>query len=222
MAEIHYISDSLQGLTHTENQDGFLILDEEKYCLFAVFDGVSCSKNPKKGVENAIKFIEQYHQRFIDSSTIRFKEMMYAANQDILQTRIPESLTTYALAGFFKEEPSVLYYSNLGDSRIYYIRNEVIHQLTTDDTLWPGSNILTKCLGGEKLLPDDFREGQYKLKEGILFLASDGCYGIWERNRKELLQIFNKSDLIVFHSYFSKLLKGYNADDATYIIVQMH
>jgi len=222
MAEIHYISDSIQGLTHTENQDGYLILDEEKYCLFAVFDGVSRSKNPKKGVESAIKFIEQHHQRFIDSSTMWFKEMMYAANQDILQTGIPESLTTYALAGFFKDEPSVLYYSHLGDSRIYYIRNEEILQLTTDDTLWPGSNILTKCLGSGGLLPDEFCKEKYKLKEGLLFLASDGCYEIWERNRKKLLQIFNKSDLNVFHSYFSKLLKGHNADDATYIFVQMH
>lgn len=221
MPEVHYISNSFQGLTHTENQDGYLILDEENYYLFAVFDGVSMALNPRKGVDRAINFLKQEHYRFISDNAMRLKEMMHAVNQNILQAEYSESLTTYALACFYKEEPTTLYYSNLGDSRIYYIENYKVIQLTVDDTLWPGSNILTKCLGNKKLIPSDFREESFNLKHGVLFLATDGCYGIWERNRKEFLQVLNKFDLEEFQKSFEKNVKGENPDDATYIFVQI-
>lgn len=220
MSEIQYIGDSRQGMTHIENQDGFIMLDKEEFLLFAVFDGVSRSRNPLKGVHTSVKFIQNNFSQYIKGNTMKLKEMMYYTNQMILQTGVPESLTTYALAGFFRDNPLLIFHSNLGDSRIYHITENSVQQLSTDDSLWPGSHILTKCLGGDYLSSVDFREALYQAEQGFLFLATDGCYSIFEQHREELINKLFTEDLNSFKSIFGEFIKGNNYDDATYIIVK--
>jgi len=215
-----FFGNSLQGLTHSENQDGYLILDKRKYILFAVFDGVSCSQNPRKGVEGAIEFIRAEHSNFVGNNAMRLKEMMYGANQYILKRDWPESLTTYVVAGFFKHDPLLLYFSNLGDSRIYFIRNSEMHCLTKDDTLWPGSNVLTRCLGIKELPIAQFREKQVRLEDGYLLLASDGFYSIMEMEKTKFIQYLDDRESRSINMDITTIIAGKNIDDATYVIVK--
>ena len=219
MLSTDFIAGSYKGLTHTENQDGYLILDEADYTIFAIFDGVSRAKNPRKGVDIAMKFITQHHHRFIGFKAMQLNELMEAVNQNIFLSGIPECLTTYVIAGFYKNNPFGIIYSNLGDSRIYHINGMELHQLTTDDTLWPGSNILTKCLGSEYVSHEDFRQQEHTISEGYMLLATDGCYALWDTHHTELVKNLNKSGIKQFKGYFDNFITGKNYDDATYVLV---
>ena len=220
MEKLVHFSESFQGLSHRENQDGYLVIEEEEYTIFAVFDGVSRALNPRNGVDSAIQFLNEHHQDYVSSDSLNLNQMMFSVHQNILQTNIPESLTTYAIAGFFNRNSSLWFYSSLGDSRIYRLREHTLTCITTDDTLWPGSPILTKCLGSELLSVNDFQEGKFIAGEGFLFLATDGCYLLCEEKSTELTKAFEKDDVLTLNKTVIRMLKGNNLDDATYILIK--
>ena len=220
MEKLVHFSESFQGLSHRENQDGYLVIEKEEYSIFAVFDGVSRALNPRNGVDSAIQFLKKHHQDYISNDSLNLNQMMFSVHQNILQTNIPESLTTYAITGFFNLNSSLWFYSSLGDSRIYRLRERAMICMTTDDTLWPGSPILTKCLGSELRSVNDFREEKFIAGDGFLFLATDGCYSLCEEKSPELIKTFEKNDVLTLNKAIIRILKGNNLDDATYLLIK--
>ena len=220
MLKLHYFGNSYQGLTHEENQDGFLILDEAEYLICAVFDGVSRSRNPRRGVEAAMEYLRLAHYNFFRDNRIFLRDMMYETNLYVSQIGWTEPLTTYAITCLLKRNSSRFYHSNLGDSRIYSIRNREMICISKDDTLWPGSNILTRCLGMKNLSKAQFDEGQFNMENGFVLLATDGFYGILENNRDVFLRIINEKGFDSIPVAVDALIEGKNPDDATYILVQ--
>lgn len=219
MNKFRYKGNSFRGNSHTENQDDFLIIDEKEFIVAAIFDGVTMAANPRNGVNAAMQFIRDNFSGYIGNGTMKLDEMMAAANKSILKTGIPGFFTTYAIAGFFKDNSGGLYYSNLGDSRIYLYDGEALFQCTTDDILYPGSNFLTKCLGSNDLSDEDFRMEKYKGKLHTIVLATDGCYNLWKSEPEYLLRMITGNNFNAITSGFDNLIKGNNFDDATYIVL---
>ncbi len=219
MSEFNFTADSFQGISHVENQDGFFIVSKQKYSLFFVFDGVSRSMHPKQGVENAIEFIKQNHPDYYHNNTYDLKGLMYGAHNHILFSGLENALTTYCAVCSVNKPDLII--SNLGDSRIYVLDNHSIRSVTTDDTLYPGSNILTKCLGIMDLNENDFREATIRTGNKDFFLCSDGFYSIIEQNIKKFIGILKIKNTSKIKSLIQSLIEGLNFDDATYVLVKI-
>jgi serine/threonine protein phosphatase PrpC len=219
MQLINYISDSFKGSTHHNNQDGIIVILEDQYKIFTVFDGVSLSENQIKGVQVATEFISENYWKFYKEEDFHLKEMMKQANKAIMSSLWKDALTTYCAAVLDYNRNS--YISHLGDSRIYILDRGNLEQHTVDDVVFPGSNILTKCLGVNRLDDSDFYERKIKVEKGRLLLCTDGFYEWLNKESKEFLEILCQQDLENVKKRINVTIAGKNRDDATYILVDL-
>jgi serine/threonine protein phosphatase PrpC len=219
MQTIDYIADSFQGTTHTANQDGILIIQEDQYKIFIVFDGVSLSENQIKGVQLATEFISENYVKFYKEEVFQLREMMFQVNNTIICSKWKDALTTYCAAVMM--ENNYLTISHLGDSRIYSIEDNNLIQQTEDDSLFPGSNVLTKCLGIERLTNSDFYNKEIKIVRGRILICTDGLFELIEKESNKLIDILNHSDLDNMKGMLKKIISGRNRDDATYILIDV-
>jgi serine/threonine protein phosphatase PrpC len=219
MHSLHYIADTVKGTTHIENQDGYVVIPTGEYLLFALFDGVSLSENQLKGVRCAIEFIENCHQDYYDYGRYHLRDLMLQINLAILKCGWSDALTTFCSAvTLFSNNKSMLI-SHLGDSRIYTLNDKDLKQHTDDDVVYPGSNILTKCLGIERLEDSDFYQKSIDFTDARVLFCTDGFYHLLEQNREEFLEILSNSDMNRIHSLIRSAVDGKNRDDSTYILV---
>lgn len=216
MRTIQYISDSFKGTTHYNNQDGLIVLKENDYEMFIVFDGVSLSENQIEGVHVAIEFIKENYINFYHEEVFKLKELMIKTNQAILKSKWTDALTTYCGAVIQKNRKIII--SHLGDSRLYSFTENTLTMWTDDDVIYPGSNVLTKCLGIERMKAEDFYQREIDF-ESRLLICTDGFYELMERDPKDFADILGLSDLNRIKSAVYNVVAGKNRDDATYIII---
>ena len=218
MPTIQYISDSFKGTTHYNNQDGLIVVKENDYEMFIVFDGVSLSENQIEGVRIAVEYIKKNYSRFYSREVFRLDELMIETNNAIINSEWTDALTTYCAAVIHNNRRIIV--SHLGDSRIYsYTKNALIKR-TDDDVIYPGSNVLTKCLGIERLKTGDFYQREIDFERKLL-ICTDGFYELMERDSKEFADILNLSDLNRMKSAIYQEVAGNNRDDATYILITL-
>ena len=220
MKKINIISDSLQGNTHRENQDGVLIIDEGDYLLCFIFDGVSRSVNPSKAVETVKNYIQSEYRLFINAETHDLRNLMYSAEKILWESEWRGALTTYAALGFLREDTCNIFFSNLGDSRIYLLYEDRLQKITRDHTLYPGSNILTKCLGTGRLSEDDFLQEKLNTDSIGILLATDGFYAILENEQDTFFHVLREENCSNLKRMIRDLLQGKNYDDASYIFLK--
>lgn len=213
-----YISQSLRGTTHHTNEDSLLIIEETIYQLFFVFDGVSMAANSDMAVQIAVDHIKTNYRQFYKNSDYRLIDLMYDVNQKIINSNITEALTTYC-ALFIEKGGHNAIFSNLGDSRIYSLTDHTIEQLTVDDNLYLGSNIITKCLGINYLKKPDFRENSINSDGNRYLLCTDGFYSFLEGNKKHFINLLNQTNLQSIKKKLDEMIKGRNLDDSTYILI---
>jgi len=212
------ISQSLQGTTHPRNEDGLLYIEENNYQLFFVFDGVSMAANSDMAVQIAGDYIKANYRQYYKNSDYSLIDLMYDINQNIINSNIVEALTTYC-ALFCEKGGRKAKFSNLGDSRIYSLTDRTIEQLSVDDSLYPGSNVITRCLGTNYLEKSDFREDWVSADAGRFLLCTDGFYSFLEGNKKHFIDLLNQPDLLSIKIGLKELISGRNRDDATYILI---
>jgi protein phosphatase len=194
------------GKRRDRNEDALLLLPKEK--LFVVADGVGgqnsgdfASRKATNGieeflhtnpVENAGALEGKYRKNWFKSYFLRCFQKI---NNDILSAaaRDPQKIgmATTAVSAYI--DGSVLYITNIGDSRAYIIREGEISQLTEDHTfvnglihsgvltksearVHPKKNVITKALGVETNIVPDFYD--FDLLAGdLVILCTDGLSG---------------------------------------------
>jgi PPM family protein phosphatase len=126
---------------------------------------------------------------------------------------------------------------HVGDSRIYIVRDGVMHQLTKDHSLvqeqvdaglltpeqarrHPQSNVITRCIGmADEIEPDVF-DGEARVGDAFL-LASDGLTGmIDDRRIQQLLMSRAKPERIVDALIQEANMNGGN-DNITAVVVRV-
>ncbi len=214
-----YIYHSIRGLNHEENEDGLLVIEEKNYQLFFVFDGVSSAKNAKIAIKLAKSFIKTNYKPYLNNAEYNFIDLMYDVNDYIVNSGISEVLTTYCSILIMVEDKVDVKFSNLGDSRIYLVTKQYFEKLTVDDNLYPGSNVIKKCLGMDSLRKSDFREETINADSKKFLLCTDGVYKFLEADKLLFFNILNGSKLKVIKEKLQKEVTGRNKDDATYILI---
>lgn len=213
---VNYIYSSIKGTKHKENWDNLLIVDESKYSIFAVFDGVSSASDGKQASITAKEFIKAEYKKYLGLAP-DIRKLMYELNQHLINSNLPEPYSTYCMV-VYNKVVKTYHYSWLGDSRLYVITNQFIEQITEDDSY--SENIITKFLGHSNLQLSDFRQiSNDKMYEHLL-LCTDGFYRILEKNRLAFFDFFRKKSLPSIKKGINSLIKGNNFDDSTFIFVK--
>ncbi|HVU97976.1 MAG TPA: protein phosphatase 2C domain-containing protein [Puia sp.] len=218
-SSLPYIFSTLKGTKHKENWDELLIIEEDKFSIFAVFDGVSSAKAGKEGPDISKHYIQENYKKYLNGN-FEVRKLMFDLNQHLVNLDLDEPYSTYCLVIFTKAS-NTFYYSWLGDSRIYYITNQYIRQLTEDDSF--SENIISKYLGDATLRLSDFREFKEIKESGHLLLCTDGFYKIFETNKLVFFETFinnSSANLNNLNKQIDSLIKGKNLDDSTFIFLK--
>lgn len=217
------------GKIRTENQDAFGFWPDDN--LYFVCDGMGGGAAGDFASKMAIDVIYKAYNLLnkedicsvisddnftdMDEKLLRPVACLKLANRELynLQIKYPKlkGMGTTAVGAFFEEETSVLHIYNVGDSRIYRIRNGNIKQLTEDhskvqELLSQGKmtqaeaktaefqSMITRALGTSEKLKIDYKTEIVKNGDIYVF-CSDGLNGEIDDNHINDIVCLNKSNL---------------------------
>jgi len=183
------------GKTRDINEDYFGSFSGSFGSLLLVCDGMGGHKGGEIASRLAVETISNYFEKLNDNYNISevINKSLEAANTSIiLKAKENSDLTdmgSTVVLVLIKDE--LVYYTSLGDSRIYKIRDGVIYQITKDNSLvqqmvdsniitedeakvHPKKNVITKALGTNDELEQEYYEPFKLLENDKLILCSDG------------------------------------------------
>lgn len=204
-----------QGMVRKNNQDTFLttVKEEQDSALLVVCDGMggAAAGNIASTIA-AHTFAERVEELFqtTPSPSIRALRVAVAqANSAVFQASIhdPElaGMGTTLVAAVIHNKHTILL--NIGDSRAYRIRGDVITQLTLDHSFvqdlvrrgqitqeqaryHPKRNLITRAVGVDESVEADIFEGELAPTD-LLLLCTDGLTGMLED--QEIVSLINAS-----------------------------
>ncbi len=185
---------SHRGMVRAENQDhvfaGKISRTEERY-LFAVADGVGGREGGAWASERALQLLLEE----ISAPGVGFQAAIMAANRTVYEEASRNNERRGAATTLVSAlvEGSSFTWANVGDSRLYFLRDSVLHQLSRDHSLVEEElasgritaeeaahstyrNVITRSIGNQPAVDVD-SEGPFQLEPGdILLLCSDGLH----------------------------------------------
>lgn len=184
------------GRVREHNEDNFAILELVDKVLFVVADGMGGHEAgevaSRIAVETVCKAVQEDLSLSVDYLGL-IERAVQEANNEVLQegARRGSDIGTTLSVAFIEND--IAYIANVGDSRVYWIENESISQITTDHSLvaklvaagkltkeearnHPKSNILIRTIGTDKTVKVDTFRVPLK-KGGTLLLCTDGLWG---------------------------------------------
>lgn len=204
-----------KGICRSSNEDAIFIFNTQYGCLpnlFIVADGMGGHNAGEVASSSAIQYFCEYiHENRMRKLNQNYeyldiiREAILYANQRIYNnSKSSENLagmgTTFIVATMFNNK---LLIENVGDSRLYLIRNNEIIQITIDHTYvmemlksgniteeelfnHPNKNIITRAVGTQETVEVDRFEIELYANDVIL-MCSDGLSNMIKDN--ELLEI---------------------------------
>lgn len=211
-----------KGICRTSNEDAIFIFNTRYGCLpnlYIVADGMGGHNAGEIASNSAIQFFCEYiheNRMRILNQNYEYLEVIKSAisyaNQKIYNnSRNNDNLsgmgTTFIVASVFNNR---LLVENVGDSRLYLIRNNEIIQITidhtyvmemlksgnlTEDELFdhPNKNIITRAVGTQESVEIDTFEVELCAND-IVLMCSDGLNNMIKDN--ELLEIIQNQENI--------------------------
>ena len=187
------------GRVRSNNQDSFLVREGD---LFAVADGMGGHQGGEVASALALQILGQAHDEPSTSTLVR---AVRSANQAVFDKAGSDpdlkgmGTTLTALADIETQEGKRLGIVNVGDSRLYRVRDDRIEQLTDDHSLvaslvrqgritaeeaesHPQRNILTRALGIDEAVAVDSWEIEPVAGDRFL-ICSDGLFNEVDENR---------------------------------------
>ncbi len=197
------------GQVRDHNEDSFSLLTLEGKSLFVVADGMgghdSGEVASRTAADTACRIVQQEHERNVSPLPL-VERAVRAANTEVRRQgaeKASDMGTTLSLALI---SGSTAYVANVGDSRVYWMENGSISQVTTDHSLvaklvevgkltkeeargHPRANLLYRTIGTDDSIKVDTFTVDMK-KGGTLLLCTDGLWG--ELTDEEIRQICDR------------------------------
>lgn len=236
-------SETRTGVNRSVNQDCFLCEKEAVGALpnlFIVADGLGGHNGgdfaSKYCVENVKDYIKNHKG---DSIISTIRSAITTVNEGIREkAKADEGLkgcgTTIVLSTI---ENDILYIANVGDSRLYVIKNGKLTQITEDHSVVeemiksgiikkeearfnPHKNKVTRALGAEPDIEVDFFE--VKLEKGDrVFLCSDGVSNMMDERILEEITSADKELPEICKILIDTAVNNGGKDDATVVMIEV-
>jgi protein phosphatase len=211
--------------------------------LFIVADGMGGHAAGEVASEMAVQTIERELQDLKDpnddDAEEKLAEALRMANRTIHDRTITEvdkqGMGTTASVLVLWESKYLI--GQVGDSRVYLLRDGELQQLTKDHSYvqeqvdagfltpeqakyHPYSNVITRCVGASPEVEPDIYQGEVKV--GDLFLvASDGLTGMVDDRRLQILLMSRAAPERKVHALIAEANGRGGLDNITAIVVQI-
>lgn len=225
------------GHVRKNNEDAYFATDE-KGGLFIVADGMGGHAAGERASSLATEILSHSLMEDTERTPRTLQEAVMRANAEILlEARQHEELkgmgTTCTLLTVLGEK---LLFTNIGDSRLYRLREGRLELLTRDDSFvnylvelgeitqeeaknHPNRNMLTRALGTDEHLEVYIEEGEWKKGDRYL-LCSDGLSSMVEDGRME--ELLQGDDLeAVADALVQEALSEGGRDNITLVLIEM-
>jgi len=230
------------GMIRSGNEDNFAVTARGNHGLFIVADGMGGHAAGEVASEMAVQTIEKELDglRDLDDSTgDRLDQALRKANRNIHERTITEvdkqGMGTTASVLIVSGTRYMI--GQVGDSRVYLLRDGALQQLTKDHSYvqeqvdagfltpeqaryHPYSNVITRCVGASPDVQPDIYQGDVRI--GDLFLvASDGLTGMVDDRRLQMLLMSRAEPERKVYSLIQEANGRGGLDNITAIVVQV-
>jgi len=231
------------GMIRSGNEDNFAVNAGGDRGLFVVADGMGGHAAGEVASEMAVQIIELELASIKDleekASADRVMEALRKANRNIHDRTITEvdkqGMGTTASVLLVNNNRYLI--GQVGDSRVYLLRDGALKQLTKDHSYvqeqvdagfltpeqaryHPYSNVITRCVGASPEVQPDVYSGDVRV--GDLFLvASDGLTGMVDDRRLQILLMSRAEPERKVHALISEANGRGGLDNITAIVIQI-
>ena len=201
------------GRIRSVNQDAFFVMPDEK--IFLVADGVGGHNNGELASRTAMEDIARYVKEHPlaaaaddPAASEYFNNLIKSVNShvyDMAKKNAPGGMATTLVALYLSGDKALA--ANIGDSRLYLIREGTIRQITEDHTYvnklltegiitreearsHPDRNMITRAIGAEASVTPDLFVFDVQEKD-IFLLCTDGLYN--EVREEELCRVLTEA-----------------------------
>jgi serine/threonine protein phosphatase PrpC len=231
------------GMIRSGNEDNYAVNASGDRGLFIVADGMGGHAAGEVASEMAVQTVERELagvRDLDDRATVdKVKDALRKANRNIHDRTITEvdkqGMGTTASVLLVSATKYLI--GQVGDSRVYLLRDGALQQLTKDHSYvqeqvdagfltpeqaryHPYSNVITRCVGASPDVEPDAYQGEVRV--GDLFLvASDGLTGMVDDRRLQMLLMSRAEPERKVHSLIAEANGRGGLDNITAIIVQV-
>ena len=243
MVRLLYSARTDVGMIRSGNEDNFAVNAGGDRGLFIVADGMGGHAAGEVASEMAVQIIELELASIKDleekASADRVMEALRKANRNIHDRTITEvdkqGMGTTASVLLVNNNRYLI--GQVGDSRVYLLRDGALKQLTKDHSYvqeqvdagfltpeqaryHPYSNVITRCVGASPEVQPDVYSGDVRV--GDLFLvASDGLTGMVDDRRLQILLMSRAEPERKVHALISEANGRGGLDNITAIVIQI-
>jgi protein phosphatase len=243
MVRLLYSARTDVGMIRSGNEDNFAVNAGGDRGLFIVADGMGGHAAGEVASEMAVQIIELELASIRDleekSSSEKVMEALRKANRNIHDRTITEvdkqGMGTTASVLLVNNNRYLI--GQVGDSRVYLLRDGALKQLTKDHSYvqeqvdagfltpeqaryHPYSNVITRCVGASPDVQPDVYSGDVRV--GDLFLvASDGLTGMVDDRRLQILLMSRAEPERKVHALISEANGRGGLDNITAIVIQI-
>jgi len=226
---------SLKGRRKT-NEDSMVI--DPAIGLFVVADGMGGHNAGEVASALAAKTLHEFIEQAHDASESIVAEALVLANDEVLSAAAGnatyEGMGTTVVAACIKD--GSLVFGNVGDSRIYLMRDGSLEQLTDDDS-WvsrvlpadaigteeasrhPMRHVLTKVVGLREDMEPSVGSSSFQSGD-MLLLCSDGLHGVVNDDAIATLLARSGSVEEIAGELVEKALDSGSTDNITAVVVR--
>jgi protein phosphatase len=244
MARLVFAARTDVGMIRSGNEDYYVTEAQADRGLFVVADGMGGHAAGEVASEMAgetVKLELNGVAKNLDdpSAAQRLTDALRKANRNIHDRTMTEvdKQGMGTTASVLLLSPTKYLIGQVGDSRVYLLRDGALVQLTKDHSYvqeqvdagfltpeqaryHPYSNVITRCVGASPDVEPDIYQGEVKLGD-IFLVASDGLTGMVDDRRLQMLLMSRAEPERKVHSLISEANGRGGLDNITAIVVQV-
>jgi PPM family protein phosphatase len=231
------------GMIRSGNEDSFFAHATKERGIFIVADGMGGHAAGEVASEMAVQIVSRELQGLTDvqseSARERVASSILIANRAIYDRTLQESdkQGMGTTASILVVAGTRYLIGQVGDSRVYLLRDGALRQLTKDHSYvqeqvdagfltpeqaryHPYSNVITRCVGASEAVEPDTYSGELRLGD-VFLVASDGLTGMVDDRRLQQLLLSRASAGRVVDALIAEANYRGGLDNITAIVVQV-
>ncbi len=231
------------GMVRSGNEDNFFAEADAKRGVFVVADGMGGHAAGEVASEMAVQIVARtllpLQSVKSDGAPVTVAQALKDANRAIYERMLAEvdkqGMGTTASVLVMSDEGYLI--GQIGDSRIYLLRDGALSQITKDHSYvqeqvdaglltpeqaryHPYSNVITRCVGASDEVEADIYQGE--MRPGDVFLvASDGLTGMVDDRRLQQLLLARSGPGRIVDALIAEANNRGGLDNITAIVVQV-